>query len=65
MTVRVFTAAGTEGPLFAACDPDAHHVEASVATRRFPAILSPFRTEEAARLALIRAGGSNVQEHVR
>lgn len=44
------------GTLWAAIDPEAHHVGAAVAERRFSAYCSPFRDEDSARTALVDAG---------
>lgn len=45
------------GRLWAAVDPDAHHLDGRVCDRRFSAFLAPFRTEEEAAAALLKAGG--------
>jgi hypothetical protein len=44
------------GPLFAAWDPESHHIEPAVRTSRFGARLAPFRTQEEAEQALIAEG---------
>jgi hypothetical protein len=45
------------GRLWAAIDPDAHHLSSRVAQRRFVAFMSPFRNEAEAAQALLAAGG--------
>jgi hypothetical protein len=43
--------------LWAAIDPDSHHLEGKVRERRFAAYLEPFKSEEEAAAALLEAGG--------
>lgn len=45
---------------WAAIDPNAHHLEAEVAERRFGAYLKPFRSEDEARAALNAAGAEEI-----
>lgn len=45
------------GRLWAAVDPQAHHLTGRVCERRFAAFLAPFRNEEEAAAALLQAGG--------
>jgi hypothetical protein len=42
--------------LWAAIDPDSHHLDGRVCERRFGAYLAPFRTEEDAAEALLSVG---------
>lgn len=57
MTARFITGdCDDSGRLFAAWDPDAHHVEPGVRGSKFAAFLSPFRTLEDAERALLDAG---------
>ena len=65
MKARVFVGDHADGPLFAACDPGARFTQPGVARGRFPAVLSPYATEEAAKAALLRLGATNLREHVR
>lgn len=59
MGKRFLTAEHPEhGTLWAAIDPDAHHLDSRVAQRRFAAFLAPFRSEEEAAAALLEAGGA-------
>ncbi|MEO8455256.1 MAG: hypothetical protein ABI454_08850 [Sphingomicrobium sp.] len=44
------------GKLWAAVDPDAHHLSGRVCQRRFAAYLAPFRSEEEALQVLLAAG---------
>lgn len=44
------------GDIYAAFDPEAHHVEPGVRTSRFGARLAPFRTREEAERALLAEG---------
>jgi hypothetical protein len=44
------------GRLWAAFDPNAHHLQGQVAERRFAAFLAPFRNADEAEAALIKAG---------
>jgi hypothetical protein len=48
----------TRGTLWAAFDGAAHHLQGRVAERRFPAFLSPFKSEQDARAALVSEGCS-------
>ena len=48
--------------MFAAIDSSVHHVAAQVAESRLSAWLHPFATAEAARDALVAAGGTTVRE---
>jgi hypothetical protein len=57
MSATVIAAEHDErGRLFAAFDPEAHHVEPGVPTSRFAAFLAAFRTSEEAERALLEAG---------
>jgi hypothetical protein len=44
------------GKLWAAIDPEAHHLNGRVCERRFAAFCAPFRTEAEASEALLAAG---------
>lgn len=44
------------GTLWAAVDPDCHHLEGVVAEMRFSAFLRPFRSDDDARAALTATG---------
>lgn len=44
------------GRLFAAFDPQVHHVQPGVQDSRFAAFLAPFRSREEAETALVAAG---------
>ena len=48
------------GALWAAIEPAAHHVNASIADRRFAAYMAPFRSEAEARVALVAAGANAI-----
>lgn len=50
------------GPIFAAWDPCAQHVEPGLRNSRFAAFLAPFRTREEAERALI-AAGAVIEQH--
>lgn len=57
MSTCVLIAYHQEGArLFAAFDPQAHHVQPGVHASRFAAFLAPFRSREEAEAALIAAG---------
>lgn len=43
--------------LWAAIDPDSHHLTGRVCDRKFPAFCAPFPSEQAAVAALLEAGG--------
>jgi hypothetical protein len=43
--------------LWAAIDPDSHHLNGRVCERKFAAYLAPFRTEDEAIAALLAADG--------
>ena len=58
MSTQLITAEHPErGTLYASVDQQVHHVEGSIAERRFGAFLRPFRSAEEAEAALIAAGG--------
>ncbi len=64
--MKVLCANSPDGGLFfAAADPAARYVDPGVGTSRFAAVLHPFKAEEAARMALLRAGGTDIREHRR
>lgn len=44
------------GMLWAAIDPNAHHLQGRVAERRFSAFLAPFKSRAEAEAALLAAG---------
>lgn len=44
------------GKLWAAIDPDVHHLTGRICERRFSAYTAPFRTENEAAAALLDAG---------
>jgi hypothetical protein len=46
------------GKLWAAIDPDAHHLTGRVCERRFGAFCAPFRSEAEGAEALIEAGAT-------
>ncbi len=57
MTTQILVGTHAElGDLYAAFDPEAHHVEPGVRTSRFAARLAPFRTRDEAERALIEEG---------
>lgn len=59
---RFLIGRGKDGSeLWASIDPDAHHLEAAIAERRFGAYLRPFRDEQSARDALIAAGAALIE----
>lgn len=58
----LFLRADTDaGPIWACVSPGAHHVVPCVGDRRLSASLRPYRSEDAARAALIAAGGRGVE----
>ena len=44
------------GRLFAAYNPDVHHIEPAVMASRFSAYLAPYKTHDEAEQALLTAG---------
>jgi hypothetical protein len=54
----------TQGTLWAAIDPNAHHLTGQVADRRFSAFLAPFMTHAEAEAALHAAGAVVVKPTV-
>ena len=60
MSARFIVGDAPGGALFACIEPDTRFACAALATRKFAASLTPYRTEEAARLALYRAGAVKV-----
>jgi hypothetical protein len=64
MADRVITATGPRGRLFACIAPSVRFTTGKVADVRFCAFLNPFADEEAARAALVAAGGENLKEEV-
>lgn len=62
MADRILIADGPHGALYAGISPYVAYVTPKVADHRLTAVLAPFRDEEAARAALIAAGGSEVRE---
>jgi hypothetical protein len=53
------------GELWAAVDPNMHHLQSAIGERRFAAYLSPFRDEDSARAALIAAGAQAIHAEER
>lgn len=62
MSARFFIGELADGStIWAAADPDSRCPAPAVASRRFPAFLTPFQTDQAAREALTAAGAVDTE----